>query len=95
LPGVVGLAQLTGAPVLMMFVYRSADYCHQVLEISPPVSLEGQTVTAFGRCVAAIDAAVKRRPAEWVYWASTEDLSNLGLLPSSLHSDSTSSSAAL
>jgi lauroyl/myristoyl acyltransferase len=95
LPGVVGLAQLTGAPVLMMFVYRSADYYHQVLEISPPVSLEGKTATAFGRCVAAIDAAVKMRPAEWVYWANTEDLSNLGLLPRSLHWDSTSSSTAL
>lgn len=32
----------------MMFAYRSADYHHQVLEISPPVSLEGETVTAFG-----------------------------------------------
>jgi KDO2-lipid IV(A) lauroyltransferase len=81
LPGVVGLARLTGAPVLMMFVYRSADYRHQVLEISPPVSMEGDTATAFGRCVAAIDAAVKASPAEWVYWASTEDLSSLGLLP--------------
>jgi Kdo2-lipid IVA lauroyltransferase/acyltransferase len=82
LPGVVGLSRLTGAPVHMMFVYRSADYCHQVLEISPPVSLEGPTVTAFGRCVAAMDAAVKRSPAEWVYWACTEDLASLGLLPS-------------
>jgi phosphatidylinositol dimannoside acyltransferase len=80
LPGVVGLAQRTGAPVLMMFVYRSADYRHQVLEISPPVSLEGDTVTAFGRCVAAINAAVERSPAEWVYWANTGDLSSLGLL---------------
>jgi KDO2-lipid IV(A) lauroyltransferase len=95
LPGVVGLSRLTGAPVLMMFVYRSADYRHQVLEISPPVSLEGQTVTAFGRCVAAMDAAVKRSPAEWVYWASTDDLSNLGLLPSWSRPDSTSSSTAL
>jgi Kdo2-lipid IVA lauroyltransferase/acyltransferase len=95
LPGVVGLSRLTGSPVLMMFVSRSADYCHQILEISPPVSLAGQTVAAFGRCVAAMDAAVKRSPAEWVYWASTEDLSNLGLLPSWSRPDSTSSSTAL
>jgi KDO2-lipid IV(A) lauroyltransferase len=81
LPGVVGLAQLTGAPVLMTFVHRSADYHHQVLEISPPVSLEGETVTAFGRCVAAMDAVVKRSPAAWMYWADTEDLCSLGLLP--------------
>lgn len=81
LPGVVGLAQLTGAPVLMMFIYRSADYRHQVLEVSPPVSLEGETVTAFARCVAAMDAAVRRSPAAWMYWADTEDLDSLGLLP--------------
>jgi KDO2-lipid IV(A) lauroyltransferase len=81
LPGVVSLAQLTGAPVLMMFIYRSTDYRHQVLEISPPVSLEGDMVTAFGRCVAAIDAAVRRSPAEWMYWADTADLRSLGLLP--------------
>lgn len=81
LPGVVGLAQLTGAPVLMMFIYRSADYRHQVLEISPPVPVEGETVTAFGRCVAAMEAAITASPAHWVYWANTDDLASLGLLP--------------
>ena len=62
LPGVVTLARLTGAPVLMAFVYRSADYRHQVLEISPPVPMQGEMATAFGRCVAAIDAAIRRTP---------------------------------
>jgi phosphatidylinositol dimannoside acyltransferase len=81
LPGVVGLARLTGAPVLMTFAYRSRDYRHQVLEISPALPVEGETVTAFGRCVAAIDAAVRRSPAHWVYWASNDDLTSLGLLP--------------
>jgi len=93
LPGVVGLAQLTGAPVLMMFIYRSADYRHQVLEISPPVSLEGDTVTAFGRCVAAMDAGVQRSPAEWWYWADTEDLYTLGLLPAASPNGTASVSA--
>lgn len=81
LPGVVTLAQLTGAPVLMMFIHRSPDYRHQVLEISPPVSLEGGTVTAFGRCAAAIDAAIRTNPGHWVYWAITDDLVSMGLLP--------------
>jgi len=80
LPGVVGLARLTGAPVLMMFIYRSPDHQHQLLEISPPLSLEGEMATAFGRCVAAMDAAVRRSPADWGYWANTEDLSSMGLL---------------
>jgi len=80
LPGVVGLARLSGAPVLMMFMHRLADYRHQVLEILPPVPMEGETVRAFGRCVAEIDAAVQRSPAHWVYWANTDDLTSLGLL---------------
>ena len=65
LPGVVTLARLTGAPVLMAFVHRSADYRHQVLEISPPVPMEGETAAAFGRCVAAMDAAIRTSPAHW------------------------------
>ena len=79
LPGVVTLARLTGAPVLMAFVHRSADYRHQVLEISPPVPMQGETVTAFGRCVAAMDAAIRTNPAHWVFWATTDELASLGL----------------
>jgi len=81
LPGVVTLAQLTGAPVLMVFMHRLADYRHQVLEISAPVPVEGDPATAFGRCVAAMDAAIRTEPAHWVYWANTDDLASLGLLP--------------
>ena len=81
LPGVVTLARLTGAPVLMVFACRLADYRHQVLEISPPVPMEGETVTAFGRCVAAMDAAIRANLASWIYWASMDDLASLGLLP--------------
>jgi KDO2-lipid IV(A) lauroyltransferase len=81
LPGVVTLARLTGAPLLMAFVHRSADYRHQVLKISPPVSMQGETATVFGRCVAAMDAAIRANPAHWTYWASTDDLASLGLLP--------------
>jgi lauroyl/myristoyl acyltransferase len=65
LPGVVTLTRLTGAPVLMAFLYRSADYRDQVLEISAPVPMEGETATAFGRCVAEVDAAIRRSPAHW------------------------------
>ena len=81
LPGVVTLARLTGAPVLMVSMHRLADYRHQVLEISPPVPMEGEIVTAFGRCVAAMDAAIRTNPAHWVYWANADDLIRLGVLP--------------
>jgi KDO2-lipid IV(A) lauroyltransferase len=79
LPGIVTMARLTGAPVLMCSVYRSADYRHQVLEISAPVPMDGDTATAFGRCAAGVSAAIRRSPASWVYWPSPVDFDNLGM----------------
>src|SRR3984885_11445489 len=80
LPGVVTLARLTGAPVLMAFVRRSAGYRHQVLEISAPVPMDGDTATTFGRCAAAMDAAIRASLAEWDFWFEPDDLASLGLL---------------
>jgi hypothetical protein len=81
LPGAVTLARLTGAPLLTAFMYRTADYRHQVLEISAPVQCpaEEDTATAFARCTAEVSAAIRRSPAHWVYWASKGDLATLGL----------------
>jgi lauroyl/myristoyl acyltransferase len=81
LPGVVTMAKLTGAPVLMTFMHRSPDYRHQTLEISPPVPMDGDTETAFARCAAAIEAAIMRNPAGWNLWFEAEVLTRLGLLP--------------
>jgi lauroyl/myristoyl acyltransferase len=81
LPGVIPIAKLTGAPVLMVFIHRSADYRHQTLEISAPVSMQGDTGTAFGRCVEAIDAAIEKNPASWNLWFETDVLARLGLVP--------------
>jgi phosphatidylinositol dimannoside acyltransferase len=83
-PGITRLAQLTGAPLLMSFIYRSADYRHQVLEISAPVPVpvEGDTATAFERCAAQVSAAIGRSPAHWETWSNTDELVNLGLIPS-------------
>ena len=84
LPGAVALAQVTGAPLLMAFQYRAADYRHQVLEISAPVPVEGDTATAFGRCAAEVSAAIRRSPAHWLFWADrippAGDLADLGLI---------------
>lgn len=79
LPGAVAIAQLTGAPLLMGFMYRTADYRHQVLEISAPVPMGGDTATAFARCAAEVSAAIRRSPAHWTYWAGSGDLARLGL----------------
>ncbi len=82
-PGVVTLSEITRAPLLMAFTYRLPDYRHQVLEISPPVSLEGGTEAAFERCVAAMDAAVRAHPQDWYFWFHRGELAGLGLLPPS------------
>lgn len=82
LSGVVDLARLTRAPILMVSLYRTAGYRRQVLEISPAVSMEGDTATVFGRCVAAMDAAIREHPAEWDFWFEPGDLARLGLIPS-------------
>jgi phosphatidylinositol dimannoside acyltransferase len=80
LPGVVTLAEVTGAPLLMGFLYRTADYRHQVWEISAPVPLDGETATAFERCAAEVSAAIRRSPAHWDFWNSASDLADLGLI---------------
>jgi lauroyl/myristoyl acyltransferase len=80
LPGIVTLARLTGAPVLTAFMYRSADYRHQVLEISEPVPAAGDTPAAFARCAAEVAAAITKKPAHWRYWPSSADLAQLGLI---------------
>jgi lauroyl/myristoyl acyltransferase len=80
LPGVVTLAQVSGAPLLMGFLYRSADYRHQVLEISAPVPVGGDPPAAFRRCADEVSAAIRRSPAQWAYWPSPVDLANLGLI---------------
>jgi lauroyl/myristoyl acyltransferase len=79
-PGVVPLAQLTGATVLITSIHRSPDYRHQVLEISPPVSMEGETAAALARCAAAMGAAIMANPVEWDFWYKMEDLARLGVL---------------
>jgi lauroyl/myristoyl acyltransferase len=80
LPGVVALAQVTGAPVLMGFLCRKADYRHQVWEISGPVPVEGDPATVLERCAAELSAAIRKNPAHWGFWNSTGSLIDLGLI---------------
>jgi KDO2-lipid IV(A) lauroyltransferase len=81
-PGVIHLARSSGAPVLMVSVTRLADYRHQVVEISPPLSMEGEPEEAFARCAAAMDATIRTNPAQWNNWEEAEILADLGLVPS-------------
>lgn len=81
-PGVVTLAELTGAPLLMAFVHRRDDYRHQLLEISSPIPSEDDPEAMFRRCVAAIDGAIRAHPRDWYFWFQRDELDGLGLLPS-------------
>ncbi|MGD0396192.1 MAG: lysophospholipid acyltransferase family protein [Nitrososphaerales archaeon] len=66
-PGAVSIAQLTGAPLIMISIHRKEDWCHQVIEISPPVSVEGETADVFARCLALVEADIRRYPAQYVW----------------------------
>lgn len=82
LPGVISLARLSGAPILMMFTFRSEDHRHQVLEISSPLPVDGDTETAFRRCVTAMEAAIRKSPALWHFWSDDGSaLAQIGLTP--------------
>lgn len=80
-PGIVTLAQVASAPVLMAFSHRLPDYRHQVLEISPPVSMEGTPEASFKRCVSAMETAIRAHPADWYFWYQPDNLARLGLIP--------------
>ena len=63
------------------------------LEIGAPVPIGGDVVAAFSRCVAEVNAAIVRSPAQWRYCASTADLVDLGLITPADHQPETASSA--
>lgn len=80
LPGSVSIAQHTGSPVLVSVVRRSTDWQHQVLEISPPVPLDGDAEAAFKRCVSMVEAPIRQNLAFWDGCLNTQALIELGLL---------------
>jgi len=80
LPGSITIAQRLGTPILMMFAYRAPDYAHSTLEISAPITPEAAPAATLARCLAAIEDAIRARPAEWFYWPRTDILQDLDLL---------------
>jgi KDO2-lipid IV(A) lauroyltransferase len=81
LPGTAAIACRTGAQVLVAVMCRSADWRHQVLEISAPGAVEGDPLVAFKRCVAEVEAPITRNLAHWDFWEERQVLINLGLVP--------------
>jgi lauroyl/myristoyl acyltransferase len=84
LPGAVLIAKLARAPLLMTLMYRAADWRHQRLEISPAIPTDGDTTETLRRCLAFLDAAIRRKPAQWDFWGTPELRTELGLLPAGL-----------
>lgn len=80
LPGSVSVAQLADSQVLILVARRLADWKHQVLEISPPVPLEGNTVTIFQCCIRMLETPIRQNLAHWDFWGNTQNLVDLGLL---------------
>lgn len=69
--GIVRLAQLSGAPIIPFFVLRDEDnWAHQKIEVQPPVNLSGDQDLDFQRCIARLDAVVRRHPGHWTVWDS-------------------------
>jgi len=79
-PGATTIAQITGAPVIMVLLRRSADWRHQILEITPPVRVEGDPINAFRQCLVQIEAAIERYPAQWEALGVFSWLVGLGLI---------------
>lgn len=80
LPGSVSIAKQTGSPVMVVVALRSPDWRHQVMEISPPVPLDGGIEAAFKRCVALVEAPIRQNLAHWDGCINTQALIDLGLL---------------
>ncbi len=80
LPGSAAIARSAKTPIFIITLRRSSDYYHQVLEISPAITVSGDVETAFRQCLARLDDAIQRDLAHWIYWPRTDDLADLGLL---------------
>lgn len=68
LPGAIALAKSSGAPILITLIRRASDWRHQILDISRPISLEGETDDCLRRCMTVIESAIRARPALWRHW---------------------------
>jgi hypothetical protein len=66
----------------MVFVHRSADYRHQVLDLA-----SGADARRHGGSVRACVAMDLHRAnlAEWDFWFEPDDLAGLGLIPDAPH----------
>jgi KDO2-lipid IV(A) lauroyltransferase len=70
-PGAAVLALRTRAPVVTVFIRRRPTGGHRISFERFPVDAgagKGQIIELTARFTAAIEAAIRRAPAEWVWW---------------------------
>ena len=69
-PGAAILALRTKAPVVSVFIHRRPEGGHTIVFDAMPIESGGAgRVTALtAQFTAAIEAAIRRSPAEWVWW---------------------------
>jgi KDO2-lipid IV(A) lauroyltransferase len=70
-PGAAVLALRTRAPVVTVFIRRRPEGGHLITFERVPIDRTpgtGQIATLTARFTAAIEAAIRRAPAEWVWW---------------------------
>jgi len=83
-PGATTIASLTGSPIVPAVLLRSSDCRHQVLQVLPPIFLQGDPRSAFIRCLAVIEDTIGRFPAQWSL-LGRQPLQELGLVPATGH----------
>ena len=70
-PGAAVLALRTRAPVVTVFIHRRPPRGHLITFARVPIAAgggRGQITELTARFTAAIEAAIRRAPAEWVWW---------------------------
>ncbi len=69
-PGAAVLALRTRAPVVTVFIQRRAPRGHRITfeRVTISGTGRGQITELTARFTAAIEAAIRRAPAEWVWW---------------------------
>ncbi len=83
LPGPAVIAQLSGAPLFMVFLHRAESWRHLVLEIGPRIGVSGDTTSAIRECMSEVERRVEQRPSEWEMWTMRR-LFHIGLFPEDL-----------
>ena len=81
----IGMAREVSAQVFRIVALRdisvqqALDRCGN-FRCDASIAAQARDLLMFAHCAAEVSSAIRRSPAQWVYWASNGDLANLGLL---------------